>query len=141
MQFFVRILLAVLTFNIAGAMQAPELVSELQSAQVVPLVHKLKEAISTSTDPEQIRLIIKEIEAIRGALNKYPQKSRAIVKMILNEKAFLKGHAKARAEIYRKQVDHLIQQNKPIPTQLLNDHMNALINKKQIKYYFESLEK
>lgn len=141
MQFFVRVLLAVLTFNIAGAMQSPEAVSEPQPAQVVLLVQKLKEAIATSTDPQKIREIIKEIEGMRSALNKYPQKREAVRRMVLNEKAFLKGHAKARAEIYRKQVDHLIQQNKPIPTQLLNDHMNALINKKQIKYYFESLEK
>lgn len=125
----------------ASAMQAPEMVIEPKPADVLPLVQKLKVAVSTSTDPEQMRAIIKEIEALRAAFNKFPQKREAVRQMILNEKAFLKGHAKARAEILRKQVDHLIQQNKPIPKSLLNEHMNALINKKQIKYYFEFLEK
>ncbi len=136
-----RCLLVIFVIPSMSAMQTIESVTEPKPADVVPLVQKLKVAVSTSTDPKQVRAIIKEIEALRAAFNKFPQKREALRKMISNEKAFLKGHAKARAEIFRKQVDHLIQQNKPIPEPLLNEHMNALINKKQIKYYFEFLEK
>jgi hypothetical protein len=130
--------------NALWAMQSPPRspapIAEKKAVTIVPYLEQLKLALSTIATPEEVRVIIEDIQKVRQELVKYPLERKRASALIARERAFLIGHAKSAADIYNTQVDFLVKNNKPISDDLKKRHANAYINVELIKDFLATLE-